>query len=98
MRKNSFFCFLWPNFNFALKFGQMAKDKGEDFIQSIMNTTRTIRNIMVSFVSEERQVVIDVLKKFASNIDYLRVCARNLSYLVEAVELVSNVVHLELVF
>lgn len=76
----------------------MAKDEGKDFIQSVMNTARTIRNIMVSFVSEERQVVIDVLKKFASNIDYLRVCSGNGSDLVEAVKLVSNVVHLELVF
>lgn len=54
---------------------------------------------MVSFVSSvERPAVIEVLKKFAENIDYLRVCAGRATDLIEAVELVPSVVDLELVF
>lgn len=53
---------------------------------------------MVSFASVERSVVIEVIKKFAENIDYLRVCGKRATELIEAVELVPSVVHLELVF
>lgn len=53
---------------------------------------------MVSFASVERPVVIEVLKKFAENIDYLRVCGGRATELIEAVELVPSAVHLELVF
>lgn len=44
-----------------------------------------------------RPHVIDILKKFGENIDYLRVCGNDPADLIEAISLVPNVVHLELV-
>lgn len=51
---------------------------------------------MVNFGSEERSVVIGVLKKFSENVEYLRVCAGKGLDFFEAIELVPNVVHLDL--
>ncbi|KAG4071729.1 hypothetical protein HA402_011883 [Bradysia odoriphaga] len=84
-------------YNKIYVFLQEPKEKNDRFIRSVMNTTRSIRNIMVNFASVEREVVIGILKKFTKNIDYLRVCAENGSDYLEAIELVPNVVHLELV-
>ncbi|XP_037034892.1 uncharacterized protein LOC119073490 [Bradysia coprophila] len=73
------------------------KEKNDRFIRSVMNTTRPIRNVLVNFASVEREVVFGVLKKFTENIDYLSVCAEKGSDYLEAIELVPNVIHLELV-
>lgn len=52
---------------------------------------------MVSFMSVKRPTVIDIIKKFAATINYLRVCGEHASDLIEAVSLVPYANHLELV-
>lgn len=52
---------------------------------------------MVSFLAIKRPVVIDIIKKFAATIKYLRVCGGNATDLIEAISLVPNANHLELV-
>lgn len=76
---------------------KFQQDSG-GFLQSILNTTRTIRKIMVSFLSaEKKSIVLDILEKFGETIQYLRVCAGNESDLMEAIALVPNVTHLYVV-
>lgn len=75
----------------------MENLNSDDFITSIKATTRTVRNVMVSFLSLDRHIVVDIIRKFATNISYLRVCAGRATDLIEAIELVPDVVHLELI-